>query len=69
MEFINEDGDNSYVEVLEVHYNKLGKPVLWGESNNLLISEDKEDLNWKYDEIETAFKKPILRIRNSKFIK
>jgi len=51
--------------IVEVHYNKKGKPLTYAEKHHLLGDcTSIEDLNWTYKKIKKAYKLPVLDADN-----
>lgn len=55
----NENNEH-YYEVCEVYYDEENRPKAWTNDKHLLCYEELEDLKAAYQDIQEAFKKPIL---------
>lgn len=60
--------DEPYYEIYEVYYGEDGIPHSWAESHNLLACETVEELIGAYENIGSAFSKPVLEFMNGKLI-
>jgi hypothetical protein len=56
--------DERLFSVIEVYYDKDGKPTAYGEINPLNDWDNMKDLKGTYDLIADAFNKPIIDLDN-----
>ena len=54
------EGDEVYLQVHEVYYNKIGTPIGYNETPKSIGGLDVNEINWEICDIQKSVKKPIL---------
>ncbi|MEJ1517806.1 hypothetical protein R3O67_32005 [Bacillus cereus] len=60
--------DEDTFDICEVHYDDKGNPTSYAPGKNVLSQDSYEDLLWAHQEIEKAYKAPVLEYIEGKLV-